>query len=189
MLVSRLPRERAAGVFVGVILLAGAVASAEEVYKATLTSPRRLGKKTAVLTVTIKQSATEEDAAKLRKILNEQGSNAAIEALQRNDWGVAKITGGPSSVITYVRVFPGQNGSRVVIITAEPLYFPEDAPQPGAASPTRAVGLIQLEVTSKGKGRGTMAAAVKFRTTDEGVFQVEASRAEPIDLVDVQREK
>ena len=63
------------GVGLGLALLvAGTFASAEEVYTATLTAARGLGRKTAELTVTITSRTSEEDAAKLQKILAEQGS-------------------------------------------------------------------------------------------------------------------
>src|SRR3990172_5281314 len=88
------------GVGLGLALLAaGTLASAEEVYTATLTAAKGLGKKTAELTVTITSRTSEEDAVKLQKILQEQGSDAAIQELRKFDRGVAKITGGPPSTI------------------------------------------------------------------------------------------
>ena len=92
------------------LLVAGTFASAEEVYTATLTAAKGLGKKTAELTVTITSRTSEEDAAKLQKILTEQGSDAAVQELRKFDRGVAKITGGSSSPIRHVRAHPGQNG-------------------------------------------------------------------------------
>src|SRR3990172_2506128 len=89
------------------LLVAGTFASAEEVYTATLTAARGLGRKTAELTVTITSRTSEEDAAKLQKILTEQGSDAAIEAIRRFDRGVAKITGGPPSPPRPARGPPG----------------------------------------------------------------------------------
>jgi hypothetical protein len=174
---------------VGVALafpVAGTLASAEEVYTATLTAARGLGKKTAELTVTIASRTTEEDAAKLQKILQEQGSDAAIEALRQFDRGVAKITGGPSSPIRHVRAHPGQNGSRVIIITDKPLYFPEDAPSP-SSSQASSVGLIELVVNSAGQGRGNMVEALKVSVTAEGVFQVVTPGATKIELENVQQ--
>jgi len=178
------------GVGLGLALLAaGTLASAEEVYTATLTAAKGLGKKTAELTVTITSRTSEEDAAKLQKILQEQGSDAAIEAIRRFDRGVAKITGGPSSPIRHVRAHPGQNGSRVIIITDGPLYFPEDAPSPSTISKgsKSSVGLIELVVDNTGKGRGNMVEALKVNVTSEGVFQVVTPGATKIDLENVQQ--
>ncbi|HLE70853.1 MAG TPA: hypothetical protein VJH87_14330 [Vicinamibacteria bacterium] len=180
------------GVGLGLALLAaGTLASAEEVYTATLTAAKGLGKKTAELTVTITSRTSEEDAAMLQKILQEQGSDAAIEAIRRFDRGVAKITGGPSSPIRHVRAHPGQNGSRVIIITDGPLYFPEDTPSPSTISKgsKSSVGLIELVVDNTGKGRGNMVEALKVNVTPDGVFQVVTPGATKIDLENVQQKR
>jgi hypothetical protein len=177
------------GVGLGLALLvAGTLASAEEVYTATLTAARGLGKKTAELTVTITSRTSEEEAARLQRILQEQGSDAAIEELRKFDRGVAKIVGGPASPIRHVRAHPGQNGSRVIIITDGPLYFPEDAPSPSMVSKS-SVGLIELVVDNTGKGRGNMVEALKVNLTAEGVFQVVTPGATKIDLENVQQKR
>jgi len=177
------------GVGLGLALLvAGTFASAEEVYTATLTAARGLGRKTAELTVTITSRTSEEDAAKLQKILTEQGSDAAIAELRKFDRGVAKITGGPSSPIRHMRSHVGQNGARVIIMTDGPLFFPEDAPSPSALAKT-SIGLIELVVDSTGKGRGNMVEALKINVTPDGVFQVVTPGATKIDLENVQQKR
>jgi hypothetical protein len=183
----RITKRYLVGVGLGLALLVGGtLASAQEVYTATLTAARGLGRKTAELTLTITSRTSEEDAAKLQKILQEQGSDAAVEELQKFDRGVAKITGGPSSPIRHARAHPGQNGSRVIIITDDPLYFPEDAPSPSTVS-TSSVGLIELVVDNTGKGRGNIVEALKVNVTPDGVFQVVTPGATKIDLENVQR--
>lgn len=170
------------------LLVAGTAASAEEIYTATLTSARGLGRKTAELTVTVTSRTSEEEAARLQKILTEQGSDAAIAELRKFDRGVAKITGGPSSTIRHMRSHVGQNGSRVIIITDGPLYFPEDAPSPSAVSKS-SIGLIELVVDNTGKGRGNMVEALKINVTPDGVFQVVTPGATKIDLENVQQQR
>jgi hypothetical protein len=166
---------------------ARAAVAAEEVYVATLTAERSLAqKKTALLTLTISQRATEATAEELRKAYDQGGSPAFFEAVRKLDAGEAHITGGLTSKIHYVRVFPGQNASRVIILTASPLYFPEDTPN---VVPADSIGVIELEVTTTGTGRGKLAEAQKLRITSEGTFQVEAARAAPIDLEAVRRER
>jgi hypothetical protein len=150
---------------VSALLVAASVASAEEVYTATLTSARGLGKKTAELTLTVTSRTTEEEAARLQKILTEQGSNAAN-----------------------MRSHVGQNGARVIIMTDSPLYFPEDAPSPSAVSKS-SIGLIELVVDNTGKGRGSMVEAMEIKVTPDGVFQVVTPGATKIDLEHVQRKR
>jgi hypothetical protein len=165
----------------------GAAFAAEEVYVAMLTAEKGLArKKTALLTLTITERATEAMAAELRKAYDQGGSAAFFEAVRKLDAGEAKITGGLASKIHYVRVFPGQNGARVIILTAGPLYFPEDTPN---IVPTDSIGVIELEVANAGTGRGKLAEAQKLRITNEGTFEVEAARAGPIDLEGVRRER
>jgi hypothetical protein len=171
-----------------VLLVAASLASAEEVYTATLTAAKGLGKKTAELTVTITSRTSEQEAAALQKILQEQGSDAAIEALRKFDRGIAKITGGPSSPIRHVRSHVGQNAARVIIITDAPLYFPEDAPSPSAI-PKGSIGLIELVVDNTGKGRGNMVEALEVKLTPDGVFQVVTPGETKIDLENVQQKR
>jgi hypothetical protein len=168
---------------VSMLFATSLVASGEEVYVATLTSPKGLGKKTAKLTLTIRQRTSEDERAELGKILQEQGSEAAFEALRKLDRGTAKIMGGVESPIDYFYVHPGKNGAQVVIITAHPLYFPEDTPN---VIPEGPVGLIHLTLNSAGKGSGTMADAHRVRLTDSGTFEVEG-KAMQIDLDAVQQ--
>ncbi len=170
------------------LLFAATAASAEEVYTATLTSARGLGKKTAELTLTITSRTSEEEAARLQKILQEQGSDAAVLELRKFDRGIAKITGGPSSPIRHMRSHVGENGARVIIITDGPLFFPEDAPSPSAVAKT-SIGLIELVVDNTGKGRGNMVEALKVNLTPDGVFQVVTPGATKIDLENVQQKR
>ncbi|HJS74674.1 MAG TPA: hypothetical protein VJ921_10325 [Vicinamibacteria bacterium] len=186
---TRFKKRLALGLLVaGQACLAVSAASAEEVYTATLTSARGLGKKTAQLVVTVTSRTSDEEAAELQKILKEQGSEAAVTAVRKYDRGVAKIVGGPSSPIRHMRSHPGQNGARVVIITDSPLYFPEDAPSPSMISKS-SVGLIELVVDNTGKGRGNMVEAVKVNITEDGVFQVATPGGTKIDLENVQQQR
>lgn len=169
------------------LVVPGAVVAAEEVYVATMTGAKGLGlKKTAKLTVTITERATDEKAAELRKAYDQGGSAAFFDAVRKLDAGVTHITGGLTTKVHLVRVFPGENASRVIILTAGPLYFPEDIPN---VVPTDSLGVIELVVTNAGAGRGNLAEAQKLRITNEGTFEVEAARAAPIELEEVRRER
>jgi hypothetical protein len=168
------------------LVLAGTSASADDVYTATLTAAKGLGKKTAELVVTVTKPTTEEEAARIQKILKEQGSDAAVAEVRKADRGVASIVGGLSSPIRHVRAHPGQHGSRVIIITDGPLYFPEDTPSPSTISKS-SVGLIELVVDDTGKGRGNMVEALKVNITEDGVFQVVTPGATKIELENVRK--
>lgn len=173
------------------LLDASNVALAEDTYTATVVAPRGLRtSRTAKLTLTFTHYATEEDAAKLNKILDEQGSEGLFKAFRAMNMGTASILDGPTARINYVRVWPGNVTTRVIIVTDHPLHFPrlpgEDPPR---QSPVDTLGLIQLEVDDKGGGKGSAAEVVKIDVTDDGVLQVEASATAPIKLENVRQQK
>jgi hypothetical protein len=164
----------------------GGVAQAEEIYKATITSGGAFRSVTSEITLTIESQTTDEESAKLQQILQEEGSDAAIEAVREFDHGVARIEGTVPRRIVLMRVHEGQNGRQIIIITDQPLYAPGQTPDPDLPRKD-AVGFIQLAMNNQGQGRGRMAEAMGITMTDEGVFQVEASGAKPIEIEDARR--
>ena len=122
------------------------------------------------------------------KILDEEGSDTLMEALRKGDYGEARVTGGRPRRVVWVRVFPGQNGSSVMIVTDRPIYFPSDTLDEQPA-PTTALGVIQLEMNDRGQGRGRLAEAVAMYMTDEGVLQIQSARPATIEKEDVVREQ
>lgn len=174
---------------VGLVLLSlGAIApkavEAEEIYTATLTAPQGLSKKIAELTISFSERTSDEEAARLIGILQEQGVEAAMTELKKTNLGKAEIKNGYTVTVNLVRVHPGENGSRVIIMTSEPIYFPDDRPTPSSQP---SVGFIELVVATRGQGRGTIAEAQNIEVTGENRFRVSASRTEPIDLENVVR--
>jgi hypothetical protein len=168
------------------LVLGGAVGAVaqEQVYEATMTARRGLSQIEAQLTISVQQFSTEEDANRLVGILQDQGSEAFIAALRELDRGVVRVVGGPTARICHVRVLPGENGSRVVILTDGPVYFPQDERR---RIPKDVIGVIQLVLSSQGQGRGSVAEATKVRVTEAGTFEVEASQVAPIDISNVRQ--
>ena len=124
----------------------------------------------------------------VHSLLNEDGSDALMEELRKGDYGEARVTGGRMRRVVWVRVFPGQNGSSVLIVTDRPIYFPSDKLDEQPA-PTTALGVIQLEMNDRGQGRGRLAEAVAMHMTDEGVLQIQSARPTTIEMEDVRREQ
>jgi hypothetical protein len=174
---------------VGVSIVGGGSALAQkEVYTAKLVRTQGLSTETVQLDLTISKRATQEDADALRKILEEEGSDAVMEALRTGDYGEALVTGGTPRQVIYARVFPGENGSSALIVTDRPIYFPSD-PLDRQANPDTALGVIQLELNDRGFGRGRLAEAVAVKVTDAGVLQIESSRPSSIKIENVRREQ
>jgi len=102
----------------GFILAASAVASAAEVYTATLVEQRGLREpKKAELTISIEQYSTEEDSVRLQAVFDEQGSDGLMQAIREMSRGSATVVGGQTSAIHHVRVREAQGGSSIIIVT------------------------------------------------------------------------
>lgn len=185
---ARLASPFALGFSAALSLLAGSgLAAAEEVYAATMSAPKGLaGEKTARLTLTVQEYTTDAEAQALAAAIETSGTEGLIEVLRDKDKGVAHIQGGVTAKIVHVRVTEGKNANTIVVVTDKPLYFPEDTPD---RMPDNAIGIIHLVMNASGKGRGTLAEAVKVRLTREGVFEVEAQNNAPIEISAVERLK
>ena len=173
----------------GVFLVGlGTASSQEEVYTAKMVRKKGLSTESVHLDLRIRERATQEQADALLKILNDDGSDALMEELRKGDYGEARVTGGRARRVVWVRVFPGQNGTSVLIVTDRPIYFPSDKLDEQPA-PTTALGVIQLEMNDRGRGRGRLAEAVAMHVTDEGVLQIQSARPATIEMEDVVREQ
>ena len=170
--------------FVGI----GDASAQEEVYTAKMVRKKGLSTESVHLDLKIRERGTQEQADALLKILDEEGSDTLMEALRKGDYGEARVTGGRPRRVVWVRVFPGQNGSSVMIVTDRPIYFPSDTLDEQPA-PTTALGVIQLEMNDRGQGRGRLAEAVAMYMTDEGVLQIQSARPATIEKEDVVREQ
>ena len=170
---------------VGLFLEASAVASAEEIYTATLVEPRGLREpKRAELTLTIEQFSTEEDSVKLQAVFDEQGSDGLMQAIREMSRGSATVVGGQTSRIHHVRVREGQVGSTIIIVTESPLYFPGERPDMRSLD---ALGIVQIDLNQQGMGRGMLAEVVAVGVKEDGSLEIQTFNRANIRLEDVRR--
>jgi hypothetical protein len=182
-----LARLSVLGLMTAAVVFGGDVVASAEIYKATLIAPRGIRPdKTAELTLTVKQFATEEDAERYEKILNESGSEGLIRTLKQQDWGVARIQGGMTCRINHVRIYRGEGGDKVIIVTEKPLLFPEDNPE---LRSMESLGFIQIDFAPNGIGSGTMAEVINIAVEDDGSLQIQAYGATAIKMKDVRQEE
>jgi hypothetical protein len=183
-----LVRLSIAALLVGSALVdSSAVASAEEVYTATLVESRGLREdKRAELTLTIEQFSTEEDSDRLQKIFDEQGSDGLIQALREMDRGEASIRGGTTTRINHVRVRESESGNSVVIVTDRPLYFPGERPDTRSIG---ALGIVQLSLNKQGMGRGMIAEVIQVGVRQDGTLEIQTHNTATISLEDVRRQR
>jgi hypothetical protein len=175
------------GLMAAAAFFSGYELASAEVYKATLIAPRGIrADKTAELTLTVKQFATEEDAERYEKILNEQGSESLLKAIKQQDWGVARIQGGMTCRINHVRIYRGEGGDKVIIVTEKPLLFPEDNPE---LRSMESLGFIQIDFAPNGIGSGTMAEVINIAVEEDGALQIQAYGATAIKMKDVRQQE
>jgi hypothetical protein len=161
-------------------------AAAREVYTAKMVRTKGLSTESVDLDLQLSKRATQEEADALVEILADGGSEGLMEALRKGDYGEARVTGGQPRRVVWARVFPGQNGSSVLIVTDRPIYFPSDELDE-LPKPTKAFGVIQLEINDRGQGRGRLAEASAVQITDAGVLQIESAHPDTIEMEDVVR--
>ncbi|MGH9462898.1 MAG: hypothetical protein ACRD1X_16905 [Vicinamibacteria bacterium] len=169
----------------GLLLIASVMASAAEVYTATLVEPRGLREpRKAEVTLTIEQLSTKEDTAKLEAAFDERGSDGLMNAIRAMERGVAAVAGGQTSRIHHVRVHEGQAGNTVIIVTEEPLHFPGERPDKRSLD---ALGIVQLDLNTQGMGRGTLAEVVAVGLKEDGSLEIQTFNQATIQLEDVRR--
>ena len=175
---------------IGVLSAGSGIAAAEdEVYTAKMVRTKGLTTENVHVDLRIRQRATQEQADALRKILAEEGSDALKTALLKGDFGQARVTGGHPRRVVWARVYPGQNGSSIMIVTDRPIYFPSDDLEEKPASTEDALGVLTLEINDRGVGRGRLAEAVAVHITDDGVLQIQSPRPDTVEIEDVRREQ
>jgi len=181
-----LVRLSAAGLMMGgLILTASAVASAADVYTATLVEKRGLREpKKADLILTIERFSTEEDSVKLQAVFDEQGSDGLIQAIREMSRGSATVVGGQTSRIHHVRVHEAQGGSSIIIVTESPLYFPGERPDMRSID---ALGIVQIDLNQQGMGRGMLAEVVAVEVREDGSLEIQTFNRANIQLEDVRR--
>jgi len=172
---------------VGSVLGSAVSAIGEEVYTATLIVPDAtgVGGREAELKLTIKEFTSEDEAAELRKLLEDEGSDAVFAKLKTWDRGLAEIQGSASQKILHVRVIPGENGNRVMLVTEGQLYMPDRSQDPRYQN---ALGFVQLDVGTRGVGTGVAAAVEGVQLSRSGTLEMRAHMNQQLRLKDVTRQ-
>ena len=139
------------------------------------------------LTTSLENYTTEEEATKLQQILEEEGADAAIAALREFDRGWPGSRAPFLGALTF-EFTRGRTGARSSSLLINRSTVLARCPTPTCPGETPS-GFIQLQMNNQGQGRGRMAEATGMRVTDSGVFQVEASRATPVEIEEARRVK
>ena len=140
------------------------------------------------LDITIERWSTPEEAARLRDILSEKGSEALLEALQKVKPRAGSIqrTGQLGWDVQFAQQVVASNGSRrIIIATDRPLSFFEAANQTRSAD--YAFTLAEIRLTPDGKGEGKLVPAAKINYDKEtNTLEIENYNTEPTRLTQVE---
>ena len=155
-------------------------------FAVNLSGPART--RTGTLDITIERWSTPEEAARLRDILSEKGSDALLEALQKVKPRAGSIqrTGQLGWDIQFAQQVVASNGSRrIILATDRPLSFFEAANQTRSAD--YAFTLAEIRLGPDGKGEGKLVPAAKIDYDKESnTLEIENYNIEPTRLTQVE---
>lgn len=157
-------------------------------FAVNLSAPARA--RTGTLDINIERWSTPEEAARLRDILSEKGSDALLEALQKMPRaGSIQRTGQLGWDIHFAQQVVASNGSRrIVIATDRPMSFWEAANR--TRSSDYAFTLAEIRLRPDGKGEGKLVPAAKIDYDKEAnTLEIENYNTEPTRLTEVAIEK
>ena len=144
--------------------------------------------RTGTLDITIERWSTPEEAARLRDILSEKGSDALLEALQKVKPRAGSIqrTGQLGWDVQFAQQVVASNGSRrIILATDRPLSFFEAANQTRSAD--YAFTLAEIRLGPDGKGEGKLVPAAKIEYDKESnTLEIENYNIEPTRLTQVE---
>jgi hypothetical protein len=132
--------------------------------------------------------STEAERVKLVNTLQQQGSNALLEALQdARPVGTIRTPDSLAYDLRYAHETKGADGGRqIVIATDRPIGFWE------AANSARTLDypftVIQMQLGPEGKGKGTLSYATRIRAYGK-VIELENFSTAPIMLTDIEARK
>ena len=123
--------------------------------------------------ITINQYSTPEDQKVLLDAFQAKGSRGLANALNKmSSKGRISITGTLGYEVTYIRVFQTPTGRKIRLVTNRPITFGEAWTD--SRSEDYNLSAIEIDLTSDGKGKGTLLPACQFKINKENEIEIEA---------------
>jgi hypothetical protein len=124
----------------------------------------------------------------LKDMLKDQGQTAVVNqlnAMPQIGWiRIGSTTGYPIPVIRYV---PTATGYRIVLVCARPIGF-AGAVRQGIVTTDYPIGVVSLDVNTKGDSKGQILPAVKVEFNEDGTFDPKVYGTAPLRLMQVREE-
>ncbi len=129
---------------------------------------------------------TDEERLQLAQALIEGGSDALRKGMNKMKKGRVSLVGRTGTVVNYIRAWPMENGTRIIMVTERPMTFFEL--RSGTRSRDYEFGIIELVVDGKGRGSGVLIAAAKIKfIEDQQKIEIEHYGIDPVRLTNVRR--
>ena len=129
---------------------------------------------------------TDEERLQLAQALIEGGSDALRKGMDKMKKGRVSLVGRTGTVVNYIRAWPMENGTRIIMVTERPMTFFEL--RSGTRSRDYEFGIIELVVDGKGRGSGVLIAAAKIKfIEDQQKIEIEHYGIDPVRLTNVRR--
>lgn len=129
---------------------------------------------------------TDEERLQLAQALIEGGSDALRKGMDKMKKGRVSVVGRTGTEVNYIRAWPMENGTRIIMVTERPMTFFEL--RSGTRSRDYEFGIIELVVDGKGRGSGVLIAAAKIKfIEDQQKIEIEHYGIDPVRLTNVRR--
>ncbi len=129
---------------------------------------------------------TDEERLQLAQALIEGGSDALRKGMDKMKKGRVSVVGRTGTEVNYIRAWPMENGTRIIMATERPMTFFEL--RRGTRSRDYEFGIIELVVDGKGRGSGVLIAAAKIKfIEDQQKIEIEHYGIDPVRLTNVRR--
>jgi hypothetical protein len=147
-----------------------------------------LGGRTWNFTMTINGTNSQGEVAEYTQLLQSQGQDALLNAIQRRDLGTFAVTGQVGRTLNFVHKVNTDGGSRIVALFDRWESIGEL--RRGSRSLDYPFTYIEFSLDEKGNGSGTLipAAKIYFDKKDPNLVNIENFGIYPLRLVNIERE-
>ncbi len=176
-----------AAAVVTLVLVGGSMVASETFSSIQVRLDGAPGQAMTRVSIVVDRYLSDEDARALQRTAARGGKSAMLDALRRRDNGSVSITGADPSVIYAAQSVPTDAGRRIVVVCSG-TRLPAASPA-AAATPERALRVIELQIDRLGNGAGQMTDAASIRIGALGLVEVDEYLADRKLLTEVKVER
>lgn len=139
------------------------------------------------VTIRISEFTSNEELARLKTLLAEEGQTAVENEMVRADVARFQLADQRSHNCGVARSRPAPGGGEIIsLVTARPLALFETTRR--TRSRDHPFGFIQLELDAEGKGTGLVYVAASFEINDDNQLVIESFGTAPVSISTIERQ-